>query len=376
MNLKSFLVILLVGFFSLIFISAQECNTGEVVGDEYCDEYGLFKILKQGGENCLNNYECVEGSCIEGLCQSKFPSFQERSDILQDVWYVFSGEECDPEYDTDYHCIGTIAYLCGENYVWEEKGEIPGVCGVSTNGNGNGGYRINILIFSPRDDVTYSYREIPLQVVDTKNKARYWRYSLNDGEKVEFTPNTTISVGLGANSLEVYASRYSSFASEKMKSVDFSVVSSDSGSCGDGICSNLENSNICAEDCAAPPVSTESYCGDGVCDNDESSATCPGDCPAKPRNDFTWLFWVLLILVIILIAVVGFLLYKRLKAKKEGKKPPIAGKKIPPKAPPTSVTPVRRVPPRRPLASSVRKTPTLVRRPVPPRKKAYLGTRP
>lgn len=337
MSLKFFFGSLIV-LFLIVFISSQECdNQGQIIGDEYCSSTGLLEPLKQGGETCLNNYECAEGSCVESICQSKFPSFQERSDVLQNIWFFFSGEECDPQYDMDYHCIGQVAYLCGENYVWEEKGEIPGLCGVTTSSSGS--KRIDIIIFSPKN-ITYNYAQIPLKVIDKNKKANYWRYSLNNGQKSEFTPNTTINAAIGFNKLEVYASKYSSFSPEEESAVSFSVnILTGTSFCGDGICDINEDSYTCTQDCGEPQVIIEHYCGDGVCDLDESSVTCPGDCPAKARKDFTWLFFVLLALVIALILIIGFLLIRRfgkkiMKMEKSTPgKPSILPQKMPPGKP-------------------------------------------
>jgi hypothetical protein len=50
--------------------------------------------------------------------------------------------------------------------------------------------------------------------------------------------------------------------------------------CGDGICSGLENSLVCARDCGAAP-----HCGDGICNGGENACSCAGDCGAPPVSE-------------------------------------------------------------------------------------------
>ena len=46
--------------------------------------------------------------------------------------------------------------------------------------------------------------------------------------------------------------------------------------CGDGLCSGIEDSDVCGLDC---PVTG---CGDGSCDPGETSCSCGADCGAPP----------------------------------------------------------------------------------------------
>jgi len=326
MVLKNFFVIAsLIIFFILGFVSSESCDmVGEITEGKYCDPYGELQDLLTEGQTCFNDYECLQGSCVEDFCQSKFSSLQEKQTILNNIWTFFSGEECDPALDTDYHCVGTIAYLCGTNNVWEEKGEIPGVCGVPSGSNSNspGGSSLrsmNIIIFSPKN-ITYGIKTIPLQVLDSKDRAKYWKYSLNSDDEIEFTPNTTLYLEEGNYNLKISASRYSSFSSDEEKFVSFSVVENYNVLCGNNICDSGETCSNCPRDCGRCTINLgDSYCGDGNCDTDESSFSCPEDCDAKKRKNYEWLFYTFIILILAGIIFVGFLIYKKIYKKKINK---------------------------------------------------------
>lgn len=312
-------------FVSLMsFVYSEKCDTvGEIAGDFYCNEYGVYQNLKVGGETCLNNYECYASSCIDGVCASRYTSFEERTQLLEDIWNYFSGEECDPAYDTDYKCVGDVAYLCGQNYVWEEKGEVPGVCGVpgpiindtdnDDSGSSGGSGGINIILFSPKN-ITYSSTLVPLRVADARGNAEYWKYSLNGDSELTFSPNITITASQGANTLIVRASRYSSFSSSVTKKVVFSVAAPlATHSCGDGRCDSDEDCSSCEADCGSCVIAVSGdYCGDKVCNLDESSATCPGDCPSVERKDRMWLFYILVGILGCGFLFVSFLLGRKL----------------------------------------------------------------
>ena len=50
--------------------------------------------------------------------------------------------------------------------------------------------------------------------------------------------------------------------------------------CGDGVCSGLENSTVCSQDCGPVP-----FCGDGSCNGGESQCSCAGDCGTPPGSE-------------------------------------------------------------------------------------------
>ncbi len=331
---KYFLGIIFLVFIN--FISSQTCEiAGSLSNGKYCDVDGQFKTLKTGGAQCINDYECVGESCVEGICSQRFESAEKLikgGDKLGEIWEFFTGEECDPEIDIGYFCQGNTAYLCGSGKAWEEKGEIPGICGVplgsedGENGGGGSG-SIKIIFFSPQDGMVYSSTNIPLRVIDTKRNARFWKYSLNSGSLVDFTPNTSINSAVGLNTLNVYASKYSSFSNSYGEEVSFRVdLSSQERVCGDGFCDENEDCSSCVNDCGYCPVVMSSYCGDNTCDLDESSFLCPADCKEKVNKSYMWLFYIIVFVLFSGIGVVSFFIVKRLrgsfsKPKKTSQKP-------------------------------------------------------
>lgn len=309
-----FLLFILV---SVNLITAESCsNVGEIdyTLNQYCDIDGTLKTLKADGSSCLNDYECSIGECKEGLCQIK-SSIVTSSSLFSDIWDFIRGVQCDSS-NQSYICKSgsNHAYLCGSNNLTEDKGQINGVCGYSSNsennnggssggGGGSSGSSISILIYSPQNK-TYNSRTIPLQVGDRYNSAKYWRYSLNNGNKIDFTPNTTITANYGNNLLIVYGRQTQSSTIEISKQVTFIVTQSSSNSCGDNICSLTESCSSCERDCGNCNVPVTA-CGDNKCDKEnESSANCPQDC--KPKTNLVYI--LIIIILIILILIVGFLI--------------------------------------------------------------------
>ncbi len=264
--------------FSLFLIteSLPYCGDGEVGPGEECDEDDL------NGETCADlGYDSGELSCYAAGNSNQC---------------LFNTSDC---------------------YTPDGDGNGNG------NGNGNGGVSsINILIYSPIQGVTYSKKIIPLEVVDTEGRAGYWRYSLNDAAKIEFIPNSTISVQTGTNILKVYAQRtqYSSYGA--LEVVSFSVIDNPQGYCGDNICDEGEDPSSCPTDCGSYAYIGESYCGDGTCDLDETLSNCPADCKAKKKSK-AGLFVFLIIILLAGIGVVVYFIYKRAKGRKSpGVSPP------------------------------------------------------
>jgi len=307
--LFSLLIILLV-----CVVAAEDCDIiGKVdyATNTYCDLNMTSQTLKLNDTECWNNYECIGGSCAEGVCQGKLDELAESNSLFAEIFAFISGKECNPE-NTSYHCEGEVAYLCGANWVWEDKGKISGECGYSPSGGSSSNY--NILIYSPIN-ITYSTSSVSLKVSGTSS-LHYWAYTLNGGTKINFVPNVTITPRQGVNTLVVYSGRSAS-TSDVSKTVIFNLVSVAPASsyCGNNICDSGESCSSCSGDCGACVVDN---CGNDVCDVDESSATCPEDCPAaKPKNGwriFALVFLIFLILAII--AIVTIIILLRIKKKR------------------------------------------------------------
>jgi len=457
---KFFLIFLIIVLIS--FVVAQTCNElGYINGTHYCDVDGAYKLLKDNGIFCSNDYECFNQSCVDGLCQSKFVDVSldlEQVGLVDEIFNMIKGIECDPRNQT-YHCEGTGAFLCGINAVWEPKGEIPGECGVplftcgdgileepyeqcddgntlsddackgdctwnicgdgstyqgveqcddgnDINGDGcndlciaeecstigektcvgyydsicndsyfweqfdlsigvcgveclplgnescnnsdyivcnesyvwenlgqvggkcgvsfsSGGRRgrrrdIKIVIYSPKENIVYGTEIIPLQVIDQKDNAQFWKYSLNGAKKISFIPNSSLIFGLeGQNNLIIYARENFNDRKEVSATVNFNVqlpLPVLPGYCGDGVCGEGELCENCEFDCGEceAKIEKKELCGDTICDNDESSFTCPVDCVALERKDYTP---VAVAVAASSVAVLGFVIYQRFFAQ-------------------------------------------------------------
>ena len=308
-NIFLFLAVSFILLFSISFVVAETCETtGEVSNGKYCDVDGILQNLKANGISCLNDYECLDNSCVEGICQSKYATILENQNALQEILNMLNGIECTPG---ETSCDGKIYLMCGAKGVWESKGNVDGKCGYSSGGGGGGGgSSISIIISSPKN-ITYSANQILLQVKDSNNNANYWKYSLNGGTKTSFKSGDYITAKQGSNYLTFFASKTAT-SSETSKTIVFSVaVSSAAPFCGDRVCDSDEDCADCSKDCGKcdEPIYL-GECGDGTCDADESSYTCPEDCEAKTPTSY----WVIVIVIILLIiGIIIFLLRHKLK---------------------------------------------------------------
>lgn len=339
MRTRFFLVLMISFLFTINFVVAENCTiVGEIKIGQYCGADGILHNLKNDGGGCLNNYECLNQSCVENICDSKYGSFFEQQSVIDEILDFISGVECEPG---DESCSRTDYLMCGANSVWENKGKVNGKCDYSTSSGSSGssgGDDINIVIYSPQN-VTYSNTQILLDVRDSEKNTESWWYSLNGAEKVKFDGSETITARQGSNSLIVYASETSYFYDEK-KEIVFSVMTLTSSYCGNKICDSGENCDNCPRDCGNCVIDLS--CGDGVCDSDESSYTCPDDCEAEEPTSYLWLFILVVILIIGAIVFVGFKFYKKVKGLK--KEEPVHHK---PAEHPAPTTQLRRMPPRR-----------------------------
>ena len=295
---------ILISLSAISFISAEACPViGAVNYDSgiFCNTEGQWETLLQQGASCLNDFECVVGLCVEGKCQNKFESMGNVS-LLTSIWNWFQGVQCDPKaIPLPTKCDGTKLYTCGAYGAWE--GGVDSVqCGYDGGGN-NGGNNGGSSCTSR------------------------W-VCTNWSNKVESCGTRTCT--------DTRCSRTSGKPAETKTcpSTNF---------CGDGTCDSDEvcgDANAepeCLSDCGLCSINLDPVCGDNNCERDkgESSASCAEDCPAtKPKNRI-WMFWVLVVFIILMIIFVGFLLYKKIKERRQ-EKGNGAKIEITPKIPPSS----------------------------------------
>lgn len=326
MQLKFYFLAFLTLIILSFSVSAQSCSVvGEINGSQYCSSSGSWANTKANGQACVDGYECSGTFCVEGVCANQqFPDeLTANSNTLQELFNLFFNSTCNPDVDEDYKCAGSYAFLCGSQNTWEFKGQVPGQCGVSNpstggNNNNNGGSGSSSLpiiqITSPVNSIAYESTQISLQVYDSRRLAKFWSYSINNGPKTPFTPNTTITAIYGANSLTVYAKRSQS-ARESLKSIAFQVLiptPQQTSVCGNGVCNSGENSNSCSADCGTPEIleTNAGVCGNEMCEDDESSFICPSDCKPQNTRKFIWVALTLLIASTICLAVLIFVLIR------------------------------------------------------------------
>ena len=103
--LISFLLILFLGLFSLQSNSQEPCdgcvynNECIVVGDQisidnvlnYCSLSKQLVPVKVPGQSCQNNFECSNGFCSYGVCESKYQEIIEQKSLIQQLIAIISG---------------------------------------------------------------------------------------------------------------------------------------------------------------------------------------------------------------------------------------------------------------------------------------------
>jgi len=91
---------------------------------KYCDSSGDWIVVLAEGEVCLNDYECSEKSCIDGICQDKYSPLAKRGWIEEIRCFL-------PNYCCADECQGTSFLECFEGDL-TNKGQINGKCGYVT----------------------------------------------------------------------------------------------------------------------------------------------------------------------------------------------------------------------------------------------------
>jgi len=260
-------------------VLAESCvDVGVVNSTSYCNESGSINNLKAKDVGCLNDYECLIKSCVDGVCKYRYEELSGQKDLTLNIWNYILGMDCDYINGPTEKCEGYVYFMCGANNFWENKGFVNGKC----NYNGNGGCPSG-KVRCPGgtcESVCWGGGCLP-------------RWNCSNWSNVAEQCGTKI-----CNDKTKCPSSKDPYGTYKRTEVlDCDAV------CGDGICESDKGENYenCPADCQHVDI-----CGDGICGPTESSASCPEDC--KPI--FPWwklivfLVWVLLIILVIVIIII------------------------------------------------------------------------
>jgi len=279
--------------FSSVPVSSVCTTSGNYNSTAYCDVSGSVLPLKEKWAACENDYECKIQSCMDGVCKNEYDSRSgNATGLLQNILTYLSGRECGPLNGLTEKCEGTVYFMCGANYVWENKGVVVGRCGViscpygqslcsdgvcriSCGGSGGGG--------------------------DSGGGGCWSVWNCTEWSDSENQCGTRTCVD-----------RYKCFYVVNPKPAE--VQDCENGGyeviCGNGNCDIGEDTSNCPADCAVTEV-----CGDGICGGTESSATCPSDC----KSFFsTWKIVFLILWLILIAAIFILILYLIIKRKNSG----------------------------------------------------------
>ena len=256
---------------------------------------------------------------------STFLVFEEEPYCGNDRAEAVNNEECDGNdlngntcrnlgFDTGALTCDDSCYLNLSDCSYAGTGEGGDNSGA---GSGDDSYsQMNIVVFSPKTDITYGKLNIPLQVIDSLGNAGFWRYSLNSETKNIFSPNTTIVAQTGTNVLKIYAKEEAIDTYEVRKILSFNVVDNPNGYCGDLICGEGEDCGSCGSDCGSCAL-LDGYCGDLICGDGENKDNCSIDCKADVNEgkSKTWLFIIIILVILVGMGIVVYLIYNKSKGK-------------------------------------------------------------
>lgn len=295
-----FLVFVLVfAIFSLYSASAIDPNCDyvgqKVYSDFYCD-FNLDAIaLKQIGISCNNDFECLNGSCLDGTCSIGYMGeIQSREGLLQDIVNLFKGKKV-PAAGYKNIIYGTPAVFTAQDLNAPADAPVESIelsvksdtstrinyelinkAGATAAGvtQDPPGVLFNYIILSTSnkisDDIEYADINIKIpkswissnNIDNTKIKVYRWEDEwtelnvIKQGETSEYMSFKAKSPGFSVFSITAFALAPSAGASTAQ------------ASCSDGLLNQDETDVDCGGVCGACPEK----CGDGINDNCEN---CP-----------------------------------------------------------------------------------------------------
>jgi hypothetical protein len=222
----------------------ETCDEAGMISEGfYCSATGVYEPLVVDEGSCLNEYECANGSCVEGICQSKYGGIVDTGDALDEsdsfvtkIWDFLKGKKSAPNNGDDD----------------DGDDDSPG---------GRGGC--------------------------------YTVWSCTDWSNLEEICGTRTCTDLNKCDRET-----------RVKPPTVKVCPGAPAYCGDDECNLDEDSDSCPDDC---PVQKVSKCGDDVCSSDENeSGDCPDDCGSTWKA-VMWILLIVVVLSLIGFGIFWFI---------------------------------------------------------------------
>ena len=302
-NLKFEFIAILFAIISIAFVSAATDNCG-YVGQQpypgfYCNESLNAAPLMQIGASCNNGFECLNGSCLEGICSTGYKrEIQAKQGILQDIVNLLKGQV--PAGYKKINATSPASYNASEiglpanslidsvritttkdseaTLTYDDLGTAKPVnAGVSAEPPGKiykyvslATYKdISADVSSAEINIKISKSWFELNKAD-KEKIKIYRWS--NGQWSELITSRTGET-LDYFTYKATSPGFSIFAVTAGASSTVTITGQ--ASCSDGI----QNQGETGIDCGGPCNSCPTTCGNGIRDSSENCESCSLDSP-------------------------------------------------------------------------------------------------
>ena len=292
-------------FFSLLAVVSAQCTFGERTATQFCNLSGQMQNLKQGGEACENDFECINLKCTDSVCMKTVAAeIAQQKTLLQMILDIFKGPLP----------VGVKNLTAGEPETFEFSASIYEVTIESSEDVQAGvfsdtiGTKLPASINETPPGKIFKYIDVSVFPADARDKIdeatikfkveKSWFASKDCnsssvtlfryvGEEKEWIPLTTKKTNETSNAFfyEAKSSGFSTFAI----TAERNGVSS---GCGDGSCSGGESQLTCCTDCGCSvgqscsgnvcisAGQSAATCDDGIKNQGETGVDCGGPCAA------------------------------------------------------------------------------------------------
>jgi len=365
MKSKAIFEIALISILFLLSVSlaaADDCKyIGEQVGQFYCDDNLTLQALKPDLQACVNDFECINGTCLEGFCSAGFEAeLSQRQKTLEDILNDLMGQL--PAGATNINSSSPAVFTLTKTI---SKVTIYAKAGAKTYAYISyeefGRSRPSLVTKSP-PGIVYKYFDLsffgkfsdmntqldraevefklPLSWFENAKtkKDTLAMYQWNDDENkwIKLVVNKTAETSTDAL-YKTTVSHFSVFAiTAEMQESATTVIPGTATTtaqtvnpqigkptCDDGIMNQGEKGVDCGGPCEACP----SVCGNGIVESDETCRTCALDYNCANNEDCVYkrcvkrsppYFWIGF--AILVVGAIAFFVVKGIKKKGEQRK--------------------------------------------------------
>ncbi|MEM2956559.1 MAG: PGF-pre-PGF domain-containing protein [Candidatus Pacearchaeota archaeon] len=343
-----FTILFIVSFLLLSNASAsleqKQCEMmGEVRGQFYCNSTFDLVMQKPDGHPCQNDFECINGSCLEGLCSvSLKKEIIARRGLLEKILSALQGQapvgfkEINSTSPTIFTAaeigapatssISFIKIVAKKKTIarinYDETENLKDI-GITKSPPGIVYKYISLSTYKDISSDIESveiYIKIPkswfIEKKADKERVRVYRWYENWIELAvskEQETDTHVSYKVNSPGFSFFA--ITAFAAQV--TTDTTPISPPTATCSDGI----QNQGETGVDCGGPCNECPAVCGNNIIEKGENCESCPLDikcsegeiCKNKRCIKKPFPFWTVFFIVVI-VAVIGFVAFKKINA--------------------------------------------------------------